>query len=107
MPIIVDPPSEDRIEHPRDVLQRLIRFKMNSPVPDNLPHGLTGLIADPRGKIDEVLSMAILRPSRTECISQKVKFCLWELSAPVFILTIDNARFVRMQFQTTLIKTFI
>ena len=58
--IVVDPATDHRIEHARNVLNGLARFQMNPPVPYPIAHGLGGLIAGTGSEVDEKLAITIL-----------------------------------------------
>ena len=53
---VVDPTTDHRIEHTRNVFNGPVRFQMNPPVPDLIAHGLGGLIAGPGSEVDEKLT---------------------------------------------------
>ena len=104
-PVVVDPTSQHRIKHARNIFQRLIRFQLQPPLSNSLPHGLAGLVANPRCEVYEELAKAILRPAWSECIPQKVKLYFRAIFAPIVIFAINYVRFVRMQFKSTFQKT--
>ena len=79
---------------------------MHTPSPYSLPHGLFRLIANCWGKVDEELPMLALGPPRPEGIAQKVELGFRVIIFPVVIFAVDNAGFVRMEFQSTFRHSF-
>jgi hypothetical protein len=78
---------------------------MQPPLPNGLPHGLAGLVADSRSEIDEKLAVTILGTSRPKSVSQKIKPRLREMASPVIVPTVHNTRFILMKLQSTFPKT--
>src|SRR5208337_3809682 len=95
--IVVDPPSQNRIEHSGNVQKIFIRLQLQIPVSDRLPHGLAGLIANTGSEVDEELAVSVLGPAWTKGISQKVKLCFRKLVLTVVILAVHNAGFIRVK----------
>src|SRR5262249_31395277 len=73
LPIILHPSAHNRIEHAREVVASFVATQVQPPTPNCLPHrgGRSG--TDGGGEVDKVLPPAVLRPSWTKCIAQKVK----------------------------------
>ena len=82
--VIVDPPAYVVVEHPRQIIQA-----------DSLPDRLESFAADSRTKRDaEPVPPA--RQPRPERIAKEVELMVWELSASVIVLAIDDFRFIRV-----------
>jgi hypothetical protein len=58
-PIIVDPSTDYRIEHPRQIFQSQIRLQMHPPASNALPHGLGGFVAHTWSEIYEKLTIPV------------------------------------------------
>ena len=96
-PVVVDPTSQNRIEHSGYVQKFFIRLQLKTPLPDGLSHGLAGLVADTGSEVDEELAISVLGSAWTKGISQKIKLCLRKLAATIIILAIHNAGFIRVK----------
>ena len=105
--VVVYPSPDDRVEHSRQIIDRPVRFQMDSPVSYLVAHGLCSFVADTGCEVDEKLAIAILRSPRTEGITEKIKLCFPIIRPAVIILAVDNTRFVWMQLQAALIKTLM
>ena len=80
---------------------------MNPPISYRIAHLFCSLVADSGSEVDEKLTVAILGPSRTECIPQKIKLYFRIVAPAIIILAVDDPRFVWMQFEAAFIKTFM
>ncbi len=100
--VVVDPSAKNGVEHPCDVLQRPVHFQMESPTPNRLSHGLTGLVTHCRREVDEMLVVSILGPSRPKRVSQKIELRFRMFAPSVIILAVNDARLIRVEFETTL-----
>jgi hypothetical protein len=99
--IVIEPPSEHRIEHLREIVERLVTAPMHSPAPHRVAHLLGCLRTDSRGKVGEVTSKAILRLARAKGKPEKVKVLLRIRSSPHTILAVDDLGLLRMYLQPT------
>ena len=70
---------------------------MQPPSPNLVPNGLCSAVGDSRTEVDEELAPPVLRFPRTKRIAQEIKFLVRVLPSPIFILTIDNLRLLRMK----------
>ncbi len=59
------------------------------------------LLARRRGKVNEVLAMAILRPSGAKGILEEVKTRVGVRPSPVIVLAVDNPSLRRVEFPST------
>ena len=90
MPIVDIPASQNGIENPREVQQRLIAPQLDMPATDasvDLFHRRT---ANRRKKIRVNLALRINTPSRTERVPEKVKADSRIISGTIGILTVND-----------------
>jgi hypothetical protein len=59
-PVILEPASDNRIEHPRQIFNRLVAAVRQVPAPKSVANRLCCLVRDCRTEIDEELPLAIL-----------------------------------------------
>ncbi len=93
--IVVDPPADMVVEHPRQIVQRLVAALVERPVSDGLPDRFESFAADRRTERDAepVPSARQPRPKR---IAEEVELVVWVVAASIIVLAIDDFRFVRM-----------
>src|SRR5208337_519408 len=101
---VVNPPSDNRIEHTCQVFQTLVAAQVQAPLPYGLTQGFCGFVAHCRAEVDEMLSPSVLRQPGSKRISQKVELLMGVAFPPVIILTVDYLRLLRMQLQPTFSK---
>src|SRR6516165_9821655 len=99
-PVILEPTSDDRIEHPRQVFDGFITALWQVPASKCVANGLRCLVRDRRTEIDEELALAILRSSGLKRVPQKIKLLVRVSLLPKIILAIDDLRLLRMEFQS-------
>ena len=94
--VIVDPATNMVVEHPRQIVERLVAAFVKYPVSDGLPDRLERFAADRRTERDaEPIPSA--RQPRPKRVAEKVELLVWVVAASVIVLAIDDFRFVRMQ----------
>src|SRR5262245_30025113 len=57
-----------------------------------------------RTEVDEELAPPVLRLPRAKRIAKKIELVVGVIPSPIFILTIDNLRLLRMKLQSTLLQ---
>ena len=90
MPIVDIPASQNGIENPREVQQRLIASQLDMPAADASVDLFHRVPTDRRKKIHVNLTLRIHTPSRTESIAEKVKADSRIVSGTSSILTIND-----------------
>src|ERR1700722_376704 len=96
--IIVDPATDVRVEHPRQVIKRLVAALMKRPAANCLPNPFESFVARCWAERDtEPLPSA--RQPRPECIPEKIEPLVPMSSTPVIILAVDNLCLLRMKRQ--------
>src|SRR4051794_22166652 len=98
--VVVDPTSDVWVEHPRQIVQRLVAALVKCPAPDSLPDRLESLTACCRAERDADPISTPLRQPRPEFIAEEVELVTRIGLAPVFILAVDDLGLLRMQRQT-------
>src|SRR5208283_2371248 len=58
--IVVDPPTKYRIEHPGEIVERLVTAVMQRPSSHDVPYLFGRLVAHRRAEVDEVPPPAVL-----------------------------------------------
>ncbi len=100
------PTTEFRIEHLRQIQQRLLVLELDMPAThasiDLLLRGDT----DRRKKVRVNLPFLVHTPSRTESVTKEIKADSRMLFQAIHILAIDDRRFVGMDLQPTLTEAF-
>src|ERR1700722_16500356 len=97
--IIVDPTSDGGIEHPRQIIKRLVAALMKRPAANRLPDRLESFVARCWAERDtEPVPSA--RQSRPKRVAEKIELLVTIGSAPVIILAVDNLRLLRMKRQS-------
>ncbi len=71
--IVGDPAPNDRVEHPRQVIESFVDTTAELPISKGLTDRFGGLIADTRTEVDEGLAPSVHRQSRPERIAEKVE----------------------------------
>jgi hypothetical protein len=99
--VVVHPATQDWIDHPGPVFQRLIRLSRHAPVVTHLAPGLRRIVADPWRAADQECTVAVLGPSGTPRVPQHVKPCCWVFPPAVIILTVNNPSSVRRTGRAT------
>ena len=103
-PVILEPAPDDRIEHARQIFDRLIAAQMQLPAPNLRPYGLPRLVRNRRAEVDKVLAKAILRSSWPKRIAKKVELLVRVVSSSIIILAVDNLRLLRMKLQPAFLQ---
>src|SRR5579864_7384442 len=103
--VVLNPATEDRIPHARQVVDGFVAAQGQPPAPHFLAHLRHRVRAHRRGEVDEELAPSILRPPRAKRITQEIEPFLGIPTWSVVILAIDDARLYRMHFQPTLSET--
>ena len=101
-PVVLNPATEDRIPHARQVVNGLVAPQGQPPAPHLLAHLGRRVRAHRRGEVDEELAPSILRPPRTKRVTQEIEPFLGIPARPVVILAVDDARLAGMDLQPTL-----
>ena len=93
--VVVDPSTDMIVEHPRQIIQRLVAALVECPVTDSLPDRLESFAADSRTERD-AKPVPSARQPRPERIAEEVELMVREVAASVIVLAIDDFRFIRM-----------
>src|SRR5208282_2482630 len=72
-PVILHPPSQDGIEHPRQVFQGFVAPQLEFPASDFLSDGLCSFVAYSRQEAHEVFPPVVSSPPGSELIAQEGK----------------------------------
>src|SRR5713101_429795 len=75
-PVILEPAPHDRVEHPGQILDRLVTASRQIPASNLCPDGLYRVIRDCWAEVDEVFPLAILY-RKVICRSIPEFFVLW------------------------------
>ena len=102
LPIILHPSAQDGIEHAGEIVESLLTTQGQTPTPDRLPHRYGGPGTDRWREVNNILPLAILRPSWAKRLPQEIEALLGGRTPPVGIFAIHNVCLVRMQFQMAL-----
>ena len=89
-PIVVDPATNVRIEHSRQIVQGLVAALMQRPAANRLADRLESLIADRGTERDADLRTPSARQPRPECIAEEVELVAGIVSAlvkTIFVLS--------------------
>src|SRR5713226_5030091 len=100
--VVLNPTTEDRIPHARQVVNGFVAPQGQPPAPHLLAHLSHRVRAHRRGEVDEELAPSILRPPRAKRITQEIEPFLGIPARPVVILAVDDTRLAGMDFQSTL-----
>src|SRR5215469_13351386 len=98
--VVVDPTPDVAIEHPGQVVQRLVAALVKRPASDRLPDRLESFVACRRAEHDAKGTAPASRQPRPERVAEKVEPLVWVISAPIFILAVDDFRLLRMKCQS-------
>ena len=104
-PIVMDPASDNWIEHPRQILDRFITALRQLPAPKFVTDRLRCLVLHRRTEVDEELPLAIRLAPVPKRISEKIKLFVWISLLPRIILAIDDFRFLRMELQSAALQS--
>src|SRR3984957_267597 len=97
--VVVDPALNVRVVHLGQFLEGLVAAMMKRPPPDGLADGRQRLWAGGGKEARKRTAPSSQRFSRSEFEPEKVKRLVWEVTAPVRILAVDDLRLLRMQHQ--------
>src|ERR1039457_1911560 len=103
-PVVLEPPSDLRVEHPGQILDSLVAAQMQVPASNLFPNRFHRLVGNCRAEVDEVLPKPILRSPRPKRVAQEFEFFVRIRPSPILTLAIDNFRLLRMKFQPTLLQ---
>jgi hypothetical protein len=98
--VVVDPTPDVAIEHPGQVVQRLVAALVERPASDRLSDGLESFVACRGAEQDAECTPPASRQSRPEPVAEKVERLVWVASAPIFVLAVDDFRLLRMKRQS-------
>jgi hypothetical protein len=85
------------VEHPGQVVERLVAALMKRPASDRLPDRLESLIAGRRAERDAEGTPPPSRQPRPEWVAEKIELLVGVVSAPVIILAVDDFRLLGMK----------
>ena len=100
--IVGDPASNDRVEHPRQVIEPFVDTTSELPISNGLTDRFGGLIADTWTEVDEGLAPPVHRQSRPEGIAKKVELLDRVVPSSDVVLAIHDLRLAWVQRQSTL-----
>ena len=103
--VVVDPATDIWIEHPCQVVQRLVAPGLQGPSPDRLPYSLQCRGARRREKGDFEQPTTPLRQSRPEGVAKKVELDDRVSTFAVGILAVDDLCLLRVKNKTTLSRS--
>src|SRR6266849_2060156 len=95
-PVILEPAPHDRVEHPGQILDRLVTASSQIPASNLCSDGFYRVIRDCRAEVDEVFPLAILRSPRPKRIAEKIKLLVRVRPSSIIILAIDDLRLLSM-----------
>jgi len=98
--VVIDPTPDMTVEHPGQVVQRLVAALVKRPASDRLPDRLESLVACRGTEDDAEGTPPASRQPRPERIAEKVELLIRVVSAPVIILAVDDFRLLRMKRQS-------
>ena len=98
--VVVDPTPDVGVEHPGQVVQRLVAALMKRPASDRLSDRLESFVACRGAEQDAECTPPASRQPRPERVAEKVEPLVWVASAPIFILAVDDFRLLRMKRQS-------
>src|SRR5215472_4399045 len=99
--VVVDPPADVRVEHPGQIVQRLVAAFVKRPASHRLPYRFESLVAFRRAEQDAESPPPPPRQPRPEGVAEEVELLVGIVSAPVIILAIDDVRLLGMKRQST------
>src|SRR5215469_12664263 len=99
MAVVVDPALDIRVEHPRQIIERLIAPSMECPPPDRLPYCLACLRTCCGQKRNTELASAPDCGPRPKLVAEKVERLDRIVPSPVGIPAVDELCLLRMQHQ--------
>ena len=105
--IVVDPPADMHIEHPREIIQRLVAAFVQGPASDGLTDFLERPVAGCRAERDADLPSSPSRQPRPEGVAEEVELMVGMVFAPVIILAIDDRCLLRMKRQPAFHKPLL
>src|SRR5262252_5907900 len=94
--VVVDPTPDVAIEHPGQVVQRLVAALVKRPASDRLSDRLESFVACGRAEHDAEGTPPASRQPRPKGIAEEVELLVGVISAPVIILAVDDFRLLRM-----------
>jgi hypothetical protein len=103
--IVVDPAPDVRVEHPRQIVQRLVTALLKGPAAHGLTDRLESFVADGRTERDADLPSPSARQPRPESIAEEVELLVGIVATSVIILAIDDFRLLRMEFQSAALQS--
>ena len=98
--VILEPAPDNRIVEAGQIFQGLVAALPQTPVSDVCPHRLGCFGRDCWTEIGEDLAFAIDRLPWTKFVAKKVELLIGVSSLPQIILTVDDPRLLRMEFQS-------
>src|SRR5215831_7518936 len=99
MAVVVDPALDIRVEHPRQIIERLIAPSMECPPPDRLPYCLACLRTCGGQKRNTELASAPDGGPRPKLVAEEVERLDRIVPSPVGIPAVDELCLLRMQHQ--------
>jgi hypothetical protein len=99
--VVVNPAPYYGVEHPSQVIQRLVTASRKVPGANLSPDRFKSLVADCGTERDADSTLPSSRQPRPIGIAEEVKLLVGILSAPVIILAVDDLRLLRMKRQST------
>src|SRR3954452_7918716 len=88
--IVVDPAPDVRVEHPGQIVQRLVTALLKGPAAHGLTDRLESFVADGRTERDADLPSPSARQPRPESIAEEVELLVGIVPTSVIILAIDD-----------------
>ncbi len=101
MAVVVNPAPDYGVEHPSQVIQRLVTASRKVPSANLAPDRFEGLVADRGTERDADSTLPSSRQPRPKRIAEEVELPVRIVSAPVIIFAVDDLRLIRMKRQPT------
>ena len=97
--VVIDPTPDVAVEHPGQVVQRLVAALVKRPASDRLSDRLESFVACRGAEQDAEGAPPASRQPRPEGIAEEIQLLVGVLSASVIILAVDDFRLLGMQPQ--------
>src|SRR5439155_4224804 len=99
--VIIDPASDERVEHPSQVVELLVAPGLKGPTADHLTNRFECLGAGCRKKRQPVQIPLPFRSPGSKRIPKKVESTVWISTGAIGILAVDHLRLFWMEHQST------
>ena len=104
MAVVVNPAPDYGVEHPGQVIQRLVTALLKLPAPNFAPNRFERVAANRRAERDPDSALPPSRQPRPKRIAEEVELLVGVVSAPVIILAVDDLRLCGMKLKPAFSK---